>query len=821
MLKTGHFKKDFALLVFLVTPAYASNARHDTDLFEQTIQRIYPRAADPDRYSLNIHSLVAVVDKLPQPSASIHHLAVKDAGSEGLAFMFTDDPADAPGISVEEAEDISKSIRDVASSLQVRRSLTFDILTERTYHGKSEGEDSSSGSSSRSYSVQVPLANTIFHNGLPTTMIHTRHKKEQGEPHQIVSSRYLNNQTLRLPFFAANEQGSNLTLTAPLVPLTEARSVVACMGNIVRRLASGPHDPSKTSDDNTILASHELEESVQAYFSAREIPPQTVSVWALVIPKEAFSIYSTSMVDILHPQNLKQRWKDNALNWIESAAHTPLSLLQHHARLHKVLSGGGGWGKKAGLLSLDPDFSYLSEESGMPALPFFADNDPEVEQESALRNIVSPGDYIQFYMAPTSSADEQIPLYTVPERNLKQQSAEFGIIPSTVDSMPLATEKEINDGKGFKLYQAHFGALSEVGIALTIHKHDLNNRQHVEQLNQTKIDVPFGRFTLLSSEEGETTSSSELGGQSTNLESLWEQFGDSEKSPHNEEDNVASLRSDKAPSADPHDPSEKKLSKLSWAKQKLIRRWILQQLGLEGVSPPLSFHQTLLRFDEAKDKLGDNIVLSEHLKAALIRARAIEQASVDNGNARTEQTVKRHEHARKSEPIEQASVDNDNARTKQTVERQEHATKKKLSELIEQALVDNGNARTKQTVDMLQQDTRTSSQETRLQRPMTIRKIEQAKDDPEAVAYARKTWVKEDIIAWFAKKSNESGRLERLQAQQTYRDEVAASEQAWTRLQEELAAVPGDEASKKAEKDEQATKQAPEVADGVRKLFGL
>lgn len=534
--KKGHFKKDFALLVFLVTPAYASNARHDSDLFEQTIQRIYSPAADPDRYTLNIHSLVAVVDRLPQPSASIHHLAVKDAGSEGLAFMFTDDPVDAPGIFVEEAEDTTKLIRDIASSLQIRRSLIFDILTERTYHGKSEGEDSLSGSSSRSYSVQVPLANTIFQNGLPTTMIHTRHKKREGKPHQVASSRHLNNQTLRLPFFAANEQGSNLTLTAPLVPLTEARSVVACMGNIVRRLASGPHIPSKASNDNTILASHELEESVQAYFSARGIPPQTVSVWALVIPKEAFSIYSTSMVDVLHPQNLKQRWKDNAMNWIESAAHTPLSLLQHHAKLHKVLSGGGGWGKKAGLLSLDPDFSYSSEESGTLALPFFADVDPEVAQESALRDIVSPGDYIQFYMAPTPSADEQIPLHSVPERNPKQQSAEFGTIPSTIDSIPQAAAKEANDGKGFQLYQGHFGALSEVGFALTIHKHDLNNRQHVEQLNQTKIDVPFGRFTLLSSEEGETTSSSELGGQSTKLESNWGKFEGREESPHDEEE---------------------------------------------------------------------------------------------------------------------------------------------------------------------------------------------------------------------------------------------------------------------------------------------
>lgn len=227
---------------------------------------------------------------------------------------------------------------------------------------------------------------------------------------------------------------------------------------------------------------------------------------------------------------------------------------------------------------------------------------------------------------------------------------------------------------------------------------------------------------------------------------------------------------------------------MSSGRKRLIHRWMLQQLGLEGASPPLPFHQTLLRFDEAKDKLGDNIVLSERLKAAIMEARAKEQASVDNSSVRTE-----HRDAR----MKGMSI--------------EEVMKKPSPRTSSQKSYETRRSR---------QD-KTSSQNTHPQRPMTIRRIVQANDDPEQIAYARKTWVKEDTITWFAKKAEESARLKRLQAQQTYRGELATSEEAWAKLQQEWAAVPDDQAEKKAEKDEQDTKQAPEVTDGVRKLFGI
>lgn len=522
-LNNDTIRKAFGVMVFLVTPAYASAARNEQDLIERATRRIYPHSTGQKQHVAHgLHTLVAVVDRLPPPDRIVNH-----GGSEGLAFMFSDDMADVPNISVPRADILTHNIRDIATSFKVKRSLTFDIVTEKAYEGHAARDNKLIDSADRSYSVQVPLANTIFQNGLPSTLIHTRYDKAGTSDWTKTSFQHLNSQNIRIPFFVADDQGSNLRLTAPLVPLTPARSVVASMGNIVRRLSAGPQTPTRTPDDGTILASQELETSVQDYFKARDIPPQKVQVWALVVPKDAFAAHSTSMIDILQPQDLTQRWKENKLTWIQSAAHTPLSLLQHGAKLHKVLSGGGGWGKKAGLLSLDPDSTYTPEDTSSQDTAFFAglELEAQAEGDSALRSIVSPGDHIQFYISPTASdpaAPVEATTATEQDRNANIQSAEFGAIPSTIDSMPVPMNRPTENKSGIRTIPNHFGALSEVGIALTINKHDVRDRQNVQVLNQSKIDVPFGRFGLRTVPEGDEFASSSAGDSNPRVEKLWD-----------------------------------------------------------------------------------------------------------------------------------------------------------------------------------------------------------------------------------------------------------------------------------------------------------
>lgn len=523
--------RNVGIFVILVTPCYASTVLRTKGLLETAIDRIYPHK-DAEH---GLHGLVAVVDRLPEPSTPTTSASSKSSGSEGLAFIFTDNLADAPNLLQQEPTASPKPAGDIATSLQARRSITFTITSDNLTQPASQHARTLLDPLPLSYSVQVPLANTIFQNGLPSTLIHERYGRDVGSSTlKKLSSQSLDQQIIKLPFPSADERGSNLSLSAPLVPLTSARPVVACMGNIVRRLSSGSYQPPLKQEENTILASQELEASVQAYFKVRAMPPQTVSVWALVIPRKTYLANSTSIYDILEPHDLPARWKDDASTWITSPTHTPLSLLQRGARIHKVLSGGGGWGKKAGLLSLDPDSSYFATgESSRDDDSFWPGFDFEGEkQESALRNIVSPGDYVQFYLALPDSSEHGLVeqkgrvdsnvTHIKPDPN--SHSAEFGTVPSTIDTIPGNPSEAGESDQAVRYYPNHFGALSEVGIALTINEYDGHDVSKMEQVNQTKMDVPFGRFRLLSHPKSESTNIPKAGQGEKSSKSPRERF---------------------------------------------------------------------------------------------------------------------------------------------------------------------------------------------------------------------------------------------------------------------------------------------------------
>lgn len=296
----------------------------------------------------------------------------------------------------------------------------------------------------------------------------------------------------------------------PLIPLTAARSVVACMGNIIRRLShnSGfsPHDPTK----DAILASQELEQSVTSYHEARNLSPRAVSVWALVIPEKEFSGGLSMATKALGPVDLAEAWKGSPADYALSSDPSLLTLLKHGARLHKVLSGGGGWGKKAGLLSLDPNTGYGQEhvdpQASRDLQTSASDADLDFDFDSfsreteELKSIVKKGDYIQFYISPSASAEDVLVQSDPNNQDAESLSylstAEFGTIPSTVDDMPGAQIADDSSQSAIQVHPNHFGALSESGMALYLgnesDSHLPKDRTPFEPA--TKVDVPFGRL---------------------------------------------------------------------------------------------------------------------------------------------------------------------------------------------------------------------------------------------------------------------------------------------------------------------------------------
>lgn len=303
---------------------------------------------------------------------------------------------------------------------------------------------------------------------------------------------------------------------ASLVPLTPLRVVVNSMGNIVRRIsATTPGSPSQTDslEENDVPASTELEHAISSYFKAQEMHPEAVQVWALILPPDRAH---TAKLDrskiVLHGRLYHESSSEFAIRSMSaeticglwSTPDTKLddlvdvglpNAISHGARLCRVLSGGGGWGKKAGLLSLDPDTAYSSREVRSEhgwELNLEGGNDEAVmaRNRKALGEIVKEGDGIMFFLAPKDAKPP--PALTQKMSTLvrtAERSAVFGVLPSTVDVVPKDEIPDSQTAAQVKHQPGLFGALSEGGMAIKITSGDT-------VISQSKYDVPFGYLTF-------------------------------------------------------------------------------------------------------------------------------------------------------------------------------------------------------------------------------------------------------------------------------------------------------------------------------------
>ncbi|KAL9617643.1 MAG: hypothetical protein Q9160_007560 [Pyrenula sp. 1 TL-2023] len=208
----------------------------------------------------------------------------------------------------------------------------------------------------------LPLADTRFHNGKEYTMYNDAWN---------VTFNY-ESRTWDLELEKAlpgRDNQSHLGITAeiesvnckvPLIPITRSRKVVSVVGNVISQLSA------EEETNGALPASTELEKAIPAFIEDERIQPgEQLQVFALVTPKERES-----------PKQIS----------LES------SLRDRGSHLHRVTSGGGGWGKKAGLLSLDPRQTLDPQESNW--------------SES---NFISVGDSVQFLVSvnPESNDAEQ------------------------------------------------------------------------------------------------------------------------------------------------------------------------------------------------------------------------------------------------------------------------------------------------------------------------------------------------------------------------------------------------------------------------------
>ncbi len=116
------------------------------------------------------------------------------------------------------------------------------------------------------------------------------------------------------------------------------------------------------------------------------------------------------------------------------------------------MSGGGGWGAKQGLLSLDPETSYAQSEQD--DIEGFIKAFQERNSASPSEGIIIPGSYIIFCIEPHSTEEDMRSHRISPTICL-------GVAPTNNEGVALSDEPD-----QVKITEDHFGAASTAGLFL-------------------------------------------------------------------------------------------------------------------------------------------------------------------------------------------------------------------------------------------------------------------------------------------------------------------------------------------------------------------
>ena len=395
--------------------------------------------------------LAAVVDRIPQRSAKNADGSPKrrvEDGSEGISVAILDSEAAAPDLW--SSKDTSKE-REIMT-IQQRSTLSFSLPPSPGM--RTQISDKSVSQPLVRRMLQIPVANTVFQNGKTSTLFAQKwmvdSRGESHSEHMSTEKTWLPQQTLYMDTIFADE-GMRLQLDtfvhSRLVPITPARTITAAVGNIVRMVSGGD------ASAEAAPASEELERAISTAIEQGQMSGQQPGVWALIRPQE----YAALDRPVHSPDNVRAM-----------AGYAVLS----GARLHKVLSGGGGWGEKRGLLALDPDPDYSRHHRASgPSLR--NEEDAGEENYGALGQVARLGDLITFYVY-SSPSDPNSGSFHIPFLRRSGRAVTttlvLGSLPSTMDALQIVdTTEAADDGQSNIIVEKnYFGMLSEQGMSLEV-----------------------------------------------------------------------------------------------------------------------------------------------------------------------------------------------------------------------------------------------------------------------------------------------------------------------------------------------------------------
>ncbi|KAL8901036.1 MAG: hypothetical protein Q9192_000757 [Flavoplaca navasiana] len=408
--------------------------------------------------------LVAVVDRIAPPTSRIKNVDTVPLASgevnysgKGLSVLLTDSETATPGLWSQ-----SESRQgDATSTLRRRSTLSFQFgPNKESLH---PAEANAAPKSFQSKTIKLPVANTVFHNGRESSIQAQRWivGETMLEPTLACIKRsWIHEQVLRIAFpYPPEPDKFPLQIIAPMKCIGPRQRVATSMGNIIRQVhsledLSGPAPHRFQSEAEP--ASKQLEDAINQWVTEPGNEMGAVEVWALV-----------------RPPTILQRHREKFFTKIVKAG----------GHFHKVLSGGGGWGNRQGLLALDPEVDF----DVTPELTMAQDFNSVVPEEgTAPSQIVNPGDFVEFFVRrPIKASSTERPKVANSLFFKCPPCVVFGTTPSTVDAMPEPDGMTHPNGSSSDciFIPCHFGMLSEQGASLKTTSID-------GEVTRTKIDIP-------------------------------------------------------------------------------------------------------------------------------------------------------------------------------------------------------------------------------------------------------------------------------------------------------------------------------------------
>ncbi|KAI0478551.1 hypothetical protein GGR56DRAFT_327593 [Xylariaceae sp. FL0804] len=334
--------------------------------------------------------------------------------------------------------------------------------------------------------ITLPLANTIFKNGRRSTLSASMWESSSG----VFSEMGLQpKRTQRIGAVDITEGDQYIWPMVPLIPITPPRKIVAGLGNIIRQVEVR---------GNSVPASMELETVITRIFQARATgekdgasSARPIGVWCWVIPPH---VAQHADFGTFHNGVLEATRGSDAMFRVQR-------LLSSECRLHRIVSGGGGWGSKKGLLSLDPQTELMSEPD---SLDMFVQSFEQRNIERPSASLVAPGSYVMFCSEP------HWPKKLERGRLLTSHTLSLGVAPN--DENRRSPQRELTPDS-VEVINSHFGATTSDAIYLKTVSDDATTGGEDEVSDDaitggedeaaqtpvtytTKVDVPGANFSL-------------------------------------------------------------------------------------------------------------------------------------------------------------------------------------------------------------------------------------------------------------------------------------------------------------------------------------